>query len=290
MRLLQLRYFIEICNHMNITKAGEHLHVSQPSLTVAIKNLEEELGIRLFNRSKQRISLTTEGEYFIEKLKPLINDLDELTVEMVTAGRKSNVLKIGIPPMMGAILFHRIFADFMKQNPDIVVEITEFGALKVQELILNGDLDLTFFIEESQLSKDIQFTPFVKRNFVLYTNRTSSLTNRDTIAFHDLEEIPLVLFNKEFYVSKVVRDNLETHGIKPKVILETTQISTIKKYISGGIASSILIEGAIEESEYILGIPIDDIEAITIGLARKRSQFITGSMQRLIDFIHCKSL
>ena len=66
MRLLQLRYFIEICNHMNITKAGEHLNVSQPSLTVAIKNLEEELGIQLFKRRKQRISLTSEGEYFLK--------------------------------------------------------------------------------------------------------------------------------------------------------------------------------------------------------------------------------
>ena len=67
--------------------------------------------------------------------------------------------------MMGALLFHRILADFMKQNPDINVEITECGALKVQELIISEDLDLTFIIEESQLSKEVQFTPLGKKGF-----------------------------------------------------------------------------------------------------------------------------
>ena len=105
-----------------------------------------------------------------------------------------------------------------------------------------------------------------------------------------MKEIPLVLFNKEFYVSKMVRDRLFTHGIKSRIILETTQISTIKKYVSGGIASSILIEGTIDETGDILGIPIDGIEPITIGLARKRSRFIiTGSMQKLIDFISIRA-
>lgn len=271
MRLNQLRYFIEVCNCMNITKAANSLHISQPSLTVAIKNLEEELGVSLFHRAKQRISLTKEGEFFLEKLLPIINNLDHLVVEMVSVGEKSNALKIGIPPMMGSFLFPQIFSKFILSNTDLDVEIIEHGALRVHQMLLEEELDLTLMILESQSSKDIHFDAIEKRNFLLCVNTDHPLAKKESADFKDLDGEPLIMFNKEFYVSKVVNEGFEKNGIKPNVILETTQINTMKRFIKDGLASTILIEGTISEEDASICIPITGIESITIGMARKRT-------------------
>jgi DNA-binding transcriptional LysR family regulator len=273
---------------MNITKAANNLHISQPSLTVAIKNLEDELGVSLFHRSKQRISLTTEGKFFLERLQPIIDSLDDLFIEMVSVGDKINTLKIGIPPMMGSFLFPQIFSKFILSNKDLDVDIIEHGALRVHELLLEEELDLTLMILESQSSKDIHFDAIEERNFVLYVNPKHPLAKKNSVNFKDLEGEALIMFNKEFYVSKVINEGFEKNEIKPNVILETTQINTMKRFIKDGLASSILIEGTISEDDGSVCIPIMGIEPITIGMARKKNKFITGSMKRMLTFIKGK--
>jgi DNA-binding transcriptional LysR family regulator len=273
---------------MNITKAASNLHISQPSLTVAIKNLEEELGVNLFYRSKQRISLTIEGEFFLNRLQPIIDSLNDLFIEMVSVGEKSNALKIGIPPMMGSFLFPQIFSKFILTNTDLDVEIIEHGALRVHELLLEEELDLTLMILESQSSKDIYFDTIEERNFVLYVNPNHRLAGKKSVSFKDLEGESLIMFNKEFYVSKVVNEGFERNGIKANIILETTQINTMKRFIKDGLASSILIEGTLSEDDASVCIPITGIEPITIGMARKKNHFVTGSMKRMLTFIKGK--
>lgn len=286
MNLNQLRYFIEVCNCSNITKAAMNLHISQPSLTVAIKNLERDLGVNLFYRAKQRISLTTEGKFFLDKLQPIMSNLDKLITEMVSIGENNNVLKIGIPPMQGSFMFPQIFANFISSNPDIKLEIVEYGALKVQQLLLEEELDLTLLIEESQLNKEIDFKPISKRDFKFYVNPNHKLAKKDTIKFLDLKDEPLILFNKEFYVSRVVKDSFKAHSIEPNIVLETTQINTINRFIKEGLASSILIDGCITEKEDFISIPIENIEPITIGIARKKNRFINSSSKKMIKFIN----
>lgn len=128
MKLNQLNYFIEVCNSMNITQAAKKLHISQPSLTVAIKNLEQELGVNLLLREKNKITLTSEGEFFRDQLYPILGNLENLKREMVSSGSNYNVLKMGIPPMIGSFLFPLLFSRFITQNPDIKLEIVEHGA------------------------------------------------------------------------------------------------------------------------------------------------------------------
>lgn len=285
MKLTQLRYFIEVCNCLNITLAAKNLHISQPSLTVAIKNLETELGVSLFHRVKQRIYLTTEGEFFYQKLSPILSDLDQLVTETVTLGKNDNIIKIGIPPMMGSFLFPQIFSKFMELNPNIKLEIKEHGGLKIQELLLNESLDLTLLLKESQINKEITFKPIEKRHLRLCINSNHKLAKKKSVNFLDLKNEPLILFNTEFYISKVVHNFFKKKNIEPNIVLETTQVSTIERFIHKNLAASILIDGCLSEDDGIAIKPIDDIGSITIGLAWKKNHFITNSVKKMINFI-----
>ncbi len=273
MKLNQLNYFIEVCNSMNITQAAKKLHISQPSLTVAIKNLEQELGVNLLLREKNKITLTSEGEFFRDQLYPILGNLENLKREMVSSGSNYNVLKMGIPPMIGSFLFPLLFSRFITQNPDIKLEIVEHGAMKSQELLLNEKLDLTFLIGESQLNSELIFTPISQRDLKLYINKKHALAEVERISIKDLKDVPLIMFNSEFYVSRIVKDTFNNYGINANIILETSQINTVTRFIREELAGSILIDGCIPDTENFKVIPIDEIAPITIGFAKKKRPF-----------------
>ena len=78
MTLIQMRYFYEVCQWQNITKAAEHLHVSQPTISVAMQTLEAETGLNLFHREGRKIIVTNEGEKLLGKVKHILDQIDQL--------------------------------------------------------------------------------------------------------------------------------------------------------------------------------------------------------------------
>ena len=111
MELRQLEYFQMASRLKNITRAAERLRVSQPNITVAIKKLEAELGIQLFDRSQKQLSLTPEGTVFLGRVEVALRNIQDAVLEVNDYKQlQKGTIKIGIPPMMGAYLFPKIFS------------------------------------------------------------------------------------------------------------------------------------------------------------------------------------
>lgn len=285
MTLTQLQYFLEVCRCVSITKAAHNLNISQPSLTVSIKNLEQELGVNLFHRVHQRIYLTNEGNYFYHELEPIISKLDSLTEIMFDMGNNKNLVKIGIPPMMGSFLFPQIFSHFKALNPKIQLEITEYGAIEAQKLILDEVIDMAMLIKESPLHENISFNPILNCNLKACMNPEHPLASRDCIKITDLRDEPMIVFNKGFYVTKVTFDSFAKANLSPNIILETSQINTIKRFIEQNLAVSILIEDCITPQDNCTAVSIEGFSPITIGLGWKKSRYLTSDATKMIKFI-----
>ena len=98
MTLSQLRYFVEVCRWgNNITRAGEELHISQPSISNAIKDLEQEFGVLLFKRANGRLHITADGERFLLKAHELLQKADEMALTMWGAGNRKLVIGVHLP-------------------------------------------------------------------------------------------------------------------------------------------------------------------------------------------------
>lgn len=285
MRLLQLRYFLEVCKYSNITKASEILHVAQPTITVAIKELEQELGVSLFHRVKQRLHLTSEGKYLQEKLDIIIEDLDKLAEDVRSMGNSKTNIKIGIPPMMGAFLFPIIFSKIQSVNPNIHLEIVERGALEVQDLLKKEHLDLAMLIDENLSHGELAFKPIMKCSLVFATNSQNPLAKAKEISISEIANEPLVLFDKSFYVNQVISQSFSKIAVNPNIILETSQLNTIKNLVGNGMASSILISDCIFPEDNMSQIPIKELADITIGIGYKQSRILSSDFVSLIDFM-----
>jgi len=285
MTLNQLYYFIEVSNQSSITKAAKRLNISQPSLTVAIKNLETELGISLFHRIRNHIELTNHGHHFYEKLIPLLKNLDDLNREMISLGSNNNILKIGIPPMMGTLLFPEIYRNFSQSHPQIQLEILESGSLKIMDYLLDDTLDLSFILEETTDNKNIATSPITSLSFHYYVNKSHPLASKKSVKVQDIKKEALILFNRDFVISMIVKEHFSSINVNPNIIMETTQINTIRRFIKENLATSILIEKTLADDADIVGIPIENIGPITICIARKTDHFLTDSADKMLRFI-----
>ena len=142
MKLSQMRYFSASCHAGNISRAAEELHIAQPSVTAAIKALEDELGVSLLHRGNRSVSPTPDGERFLHRCDQILAEVDSLTEEFAELSRKHRTINVGIPPMIGSILFPEIFHSFRAKHPDIVINPVELGSEAAREAVVNGELDL----------------------------------------------------------------------------------------------------------------------------------------------------
>ena len=92
-----------VCRYNNITKAAEELYVSQPAISSSIKDLETEFGVKLFYRQNNKLLLTDEGEYFLDKVTDILGAVDILSTQMKDLGNNLNHIKIGVPSMVGTL-------------------------------------------------------------------------------------------------------------------------------------------------------------------------------------------
>ena len=130
MELRQLEYFQMASRLKNITRAAQRLRVSQPNITVAIKKLEAELGVQLFDRSQKQLTLTPEGAVFLKRIELALRNIEDAVLEVNDYKQlQKGTIKIGIPPMMGAYLFPKVFSGFRHIHPHLDVLLYEEGSL-----------------------------------------------------------------------------------------------------------------------------------------------------------------
>ena len=142
MKLTQLEYFCVAARYHNITKAAKELFVTQPSVSNAIKSLEEEFGVNLFYRHNNKLTLTPEGEKFYKSAEELLAHADAVTSEFYELRKQVTPIRIGIPPMLGTIYLPDMYLSLREEFPEVDFRLYEYGSIKACELVLDEKLDL----------------------------------------------------------------------------------------------------------------------------------------------------
>ena len=131
MELRQLEYFYTVGKLNSFTKASEELCISQPSITISIKKLEDELGVELIQRSKKGISLTEYGEKFHIRIKEIFKDLNNAVLEIEDLkNSKREVINIGIIPMAGEEIYKKIFLHY-RNNENVEINVRSAGSREI---------------------------------------------------------------------------------------------------------------------------------------------------------------
>jgi len=284
MDLRQLEYFQMVSRLNNITRAAERLHVAQPSITVAIKKLEDELGIQLFDRSQKKIILTTEGKVFLKRVETILSSLDDAIIEMQDyQGLAKGVIRLGVPPMIGSFIFPEIFAGFRKLYPNIDFIITEEGSLAVRELLEQGELDLGIIILREE-SKFLDTVVIQENQIVACLPLHHPLAESKTISFDDLRQEKFILLKEDTFHRRAVLEACNKSGYYPEIIISSSQTETIRALVANGLGISFLLDSIAQRKKDLVGIPLEDPIKINIDLAWKKDKYLSVASQTFIDY------
>lgn len=239
MRLTQLQYFDEICrNNCNMTKAAGTLHVSQPALSRAIRDLEDELGVLLFRRVKQRIELTTDGIYLKDRVSSILRQVDELPALM--RRQRDNQLLLGVHPSLSWFVFD-FLNDFSSVYPDITVLMSNAYEKRNQliQSVLEGKMDAALVVYN--LNKNypdeslLKILDLKKTRVVYVVGEKHPLAGRSMVSYRDIAIYPLY-----GHVTKAEK-RIRELGLQAKMLMNTHDLRMIGKMLGQQYGGALLL-------------------------------------------------
>lgn len=281
MRLLQLKYFVTICDHKSLSLASKVLFVTQPALSQAINNLEKEFNIKLFERKNNTLILTKDGEFFYEKAKTILEQVDIFEKDLKDLSDKKTTIRIGVPPMIGSFLFPKIYNRYMLEHIDAKFEIWEEGSLSIRNKIMNHTLDLGFSILNESEHEAYQKEVILETELLFCVSKSNPLAKKEYLTIEDIKHEPIILMREGFFQSRLIRDMYNKIGMTPNIVLVSSQILVIRNFVKINAGGAFLIKELIDkEDDSIIGVPFKEKLKLNIGLIwRKNVELHKGAIE-----------
>lgn len=294
----QLQYMLKVAEEKSFTKAAQKLKIAQPSLSQYILNLEQSIGIVLFDRTTNPISLTYAGEIFSQKAKEILTLHNELVVQMQEmAGLKIGKIRIGISQTAASYLMANIFPNFIQKFPGVEIELVESSSsIHMEQLILDGRIDLATLILPIQ-NHNLSYQIIQKDELLLGMSidhpAAKKLYKKSSkeypfISLKDLQEEKFILPPETQRSRKFLNLVFEEAGYVPKVLLEAKAIDTINAIILSTIAIGFTIEQTLraDQKDKIALFSVGHPATIrTVVLAYKKEGYLSKVAQEFLQMV-----
>lgn len=290
LRLNQLRYFCKVCDTGSVTRAANNLHITQPSISAAVKALESAYALNLFYREKNRLTLTREGAFLYERAKNILEQTDDLDAKLRGLGMQRHPIRIGVSPMISTFLFLPIFNQFHRRHPEIALEMYEYGSIESIRQLQNHQIDMAIIIENSQAATDFLWLPLMETSLLFCVSRDHKLAGAKKVRVEELENERLIMMRATSYqIGTLVNQRFAEAGITPNILLQSNQLTLIRQYIRTYNAGAFLMEAfmrqCMREDRDVVGIPIDPPIRIPIGLIRNHGEKLSQQAFTFLDFL-----
>lgn len=289
MKLSQLKYFQTICKYNNITRASNELHVSQPCLSNAIRELEDELGVTLFYRLSKGLVLTEEGNMLLEHATDILNRVDQMIMDITSSQTDDHEVKLGIPPMIGTLVFPDILQNLRLEYPHTQLSIVERGSTANKSLVLDGELDAAIVSGDEPLPAAFGSIDICTLKIFFYTSIENPIAYMTQLDIEKLPHAPLVLLSEDSFITAFVKDRFKQYNMKPNILLHTNQLHTIQKLVDNNTASTFLFDGILTPNDNIISIPMEDKPETKIRLIWNKTRKQSMGTKNLIRLVQSRS-
>lgn len=282
MNTRDLEYFMAVAERQNFSAAATQFHVSQPTITLAIKRLETEFGDTLIQRDRTHAQahLTPAGEILQRRAKLILQNLALTQQEIVQS--KATTIRFGLPPIIGTVYFPRLAGKLMADGILSHIRTREAGSDQLLKELQNGDIDIALLGSIQPLPNDLLHTQLLAdRPFHVIVSNQHPLAQRKHISFHELVSERFVTLNDNFIHSAALTAYSKAAGFRPNVIYKSPDINLIKGLVAENLGVSILVSDAIKAGDEVVALEISDAltERFNISLAYRQG-FVPNAMQQ----------
>lgn len=242
MELRHLRYFITVAEELNFSKAALKLYTAQPSLSQQIKDLEEDVGVKLLNRTKRKVELTEEGAVFLEQARLTLAQADKaVAMARQVSQAKQQMLRIGFVPVAEMKIFPYILPNLRVQNPDLKIELLSLNNNEQMRLLKKGDLDLTF-TRHNFNSDEIESQFVIREPLIFLLPKDHPLAKYERIPVKALNGIDFIIpsAGQSLTLNQVILDFAKANGIELNIVQKADNILFNINSIGMGLGCTIL--------------------------------------------------
>lgn len=288
MNINQLVYFVTVVKYNNITKAAKELYISQPAISLAIKDLEKEFGLTLFKRKNNVLTLTQHGKYLYDLSMPLIQEYNNVNERMNDYINKHSTLNLGIPPMLGTFLFPPIFNVFANENSGFQFKIKEYGSFANKKAVLGGEIDIAFTVtNECEVGDELEYIKIGETSLIFAVNKNNPLASKKVISANDIKNTPLILMKEDSLQYQIITSLFKEQNITPNILLTSNQFYIIKELLqsSDNNCGAFIFKQLIKDGENIIGIQFEKELKLDVLICYKKDAKLLSTTKRFIEFI-----
>jgi DNA-binding transcriptional LysR family regulator len=278
----QLKYFQTICKYHNITRASAELHISQPSLSNAIRELEDEFGVTLFTRRSRGLELTQTGQYFLEASGKLLEQAEQLSLHMKELGTANHTISLGLPAMSGSLVFADLLQALTAISPETRVLVQESGSLSNRRKVADHTLDAAIITRDKPIPSTFGHVVLRHVDICLYVSARHPLAAKGTVSLSELDGLPLALLPDDTFLSECIRHLFHDNGLTLNAVVCANQLATIQQLVANNTVVTFLLDHVLEENDDIVKIAVPDLPSTEIDLIWKSGRHLSPAVQSLI--------
>lgn len=285
MELRHLRYFLAAAQLQSFTRASEVLHITQSTLSHQIKQIEDELGIPLFDRVGRVVKLTNAGEAFVGYAKRALREVESGVDALHEMNKlKHGKLTIGVLSSFGTFRLPRILGEFNAQYPGIHITLIRLRSAEVEHRLLEGDLN--FGVAYAPASTEhIDVAPLFTEPLAVLVGDGHPLLGCSGVTLEELRDHGLILLSGEYNSRKLIDAAFFSNGVHPNVVMEMNAIEPILATVRHSRLATILNENFVYDTPGLNKVPLLQTVSQIAAIFTRREGHLSAPARVLIDLI-----
>jgi DNA-binding transcriptional LysR family regulator len=285
MDLKRLRYFTELAKVGNFTQAAARLGIAQSALSMSIRKLEDEVGLKLINRAERKMTLTADGQVLHKHAGLILECVREAERELQELkGIESGVVHFGAPSMLSSYYLPTALTAFKTRYPGVRVNLIEAGTASLQQMLIDGELDLAL-IRTDRAHEQIRAVALFDEEVVACVPRQHAFAERTSVSLQRFCDEPLVLFREGYFLREAVSQYCRQNNRSLDIRFETNLVELLKSLVLNGVGISTGLSMILDLEDDLVAVPFDPPISLHIGLGWKKSHYLSKASRAFMEFM-----
>lgn len=287
MDLRKLEIFVRVAELKNFSHAAVSLHMAQPAVSIAIRKLEQELDVSVFDRRGRQTRLTAEGKNLLQRAQVILREVEEL--KHSTSDMKhllQGELTIASPSMLATYFLPDLLSGFLRDHPGLQASVTQAGTRRVEEMLLANEIDIgVTTLGNSDDTRQVDLLPLVAESMVVCMSAKHPWARRRQIKLKDLHQTPMVVYESGYFIRNTLDQLCTERGLVPEYRMQTNFLPLMISMVKQGLGTTVGLRMMTDKEAGIVGVPLTPRVSVNMALARRRGGTISKANQAFWDWV-----